>query len=295
MPAGAHWTLRYEPTINDRIQSRVDAERLRHDEFVLSVEVVRSEYREPIFLEVQFGEDRDGPYDPSITREIGDNRQVSPTAPPEPERPGRSLREIIEELVATPLGRIRIGRTMAAPIRSRLDYVSQARHTLLAPEIPNEPAYSDVPRPLDQGRVGDALAHLAAIGNQGAHEQRWYGPVGQQGSVGYQGLTGVQGAIGYQGTPGWQGNQGPRLRKEDIPEWLKPGVWAKNKLGNDIYVEVESIDSDLVLWEPTIRLKFWRVCTPPQNIGLRSFLQSFTQCEKPADPTSRYERIIKGV
>lgn len=72
MPAGAHWTLRYGQTVDDRIQSRVDIQRLRQDEFVLSVERVGHGYRDPIIIEVQFGEDRDGPYDSRITSEIGD-------------------------------------------------------------------------------------------------------------------------------------------------------------------------------------------------------------------------------
>lgn len=284
MPAGAHWTLRYEPTVDDRIQCCVDTQRLRQDEFVLSVERVHRRYRDPILLEIQFGEDRDGPYDSRITSEIGDCRRVLPPSPPEPEQPRRGFREILSDFIRSPRSRSELSQAMAAPLRARLDYTSSARRTLIT-ELPGiEHTYSEV-TPLDQGQIGSTvqqgIAHLSALGRQ----------IGFQGAVGVQGY---QGAVGVQGPIGWQGSQGTRLRKEDIPEWLKPGVWAKR--GNfDIYVEVESIDSNLALWEPTIRLKFWRSNTTPQNTGLRDFIRDFAQCEKPTDPPSRYKRIIKGI
>jgi hypothetical protein len=279
MPAGAHWTLRYEPTVDDRVQARVDTLRLRQDEFVLSVERVPGEFRDPIFLEVQFGEDREGPNDPRITGEIRDHRRVQPPAPPDPERTLRSFREILEDLIRSPWSRSRVSQSMAAPIRSRLDYVSSGRRTLLVTDA----------GPLDQGQFGDALS-AGLIGYQGSIGSFGIqGPQGVQGGLGQgnQGLGGVQGAIGSQGVA-----QGFTRTRIEAPEWLKPGVWARR--GSD-YIKVDEVCNAQYLWEPAVRFKFWRMSTPPQTMKLSSFLESFTQCEKPLDPTSRYERIIKGI
>jgi hypothetical protein len=272
MPAGAHWTLRYEPTVDDRVQARVDTQRLRQDEFVLSVERVPGVFRDPIFLEVQFGEDRDGPNDPRLTDEIGDHRRVQPPAPPpvppDPERTRRSFRDILSDLISNPWSRSRVSQSMAAPIRSRLDYVSSGRRTLLVSDF----------GPLDQGQVGDALS-AGLIGYQG--------PINSFGIQGLQGVQGVQGALGYQGAV-----QGFIRTRIEAPEWLKPGVWARR--GSD-YIKVDEVCDAQYLWEPAVRFKFWRVSTPPQTMKLSSFLESFIQCEKPEEPTSRYERIIKGI
>ena len=165
------------------------------------------------------------------------------------------------------------------------------RRTLLVPED----------GPLDQGQFGDAVAHLAAMGQQAsigiqglASAFGMQSRQGNQGSLqGYQGSTGLglQGPQGVQGPIGWQGVSNPQDNIQ-VPEWLKPGVWAKSK---DSYIEVISVHIEPVLWGPTVKFKFWRRGDSTQSLVLRKFLATFTQCEKPADPTSRYDRIMKGI
>lgn len=150
MPAGSHWTLRYEPTVDERI--RVDAERLRADEFVRDVTVRGS--RTSCTIEVQFADDREAPYDDRLRHEIEGYRVLPPT-PPEPRALPRTREEILNEALSTPIGRRMVAQSWAQPLRRNIDYTSVARRTLLIPDF--EPRdIAEVP-PLSNSQFGDAV------------------------------------------------------------------------------------------------------------------------------------------
>jgi len=292
MPAGAYWTLRYEPTVDSRIQARVHAQSLRLDEFVQHVNLTNN--RGTITLGVQFYEDREQPYNEQLAREVLGYRVIP--REPEPERPIRSIRQILDEYISTPPGRVRIGHAFAAPIRNRLDYVSSARRTFLVPDLPStpnvvhDPPYSDaMHRPLGNDQIGDALSHLT-------HFE-------QQTPFRHEDLLSVEQEVGHMSNLIARGLQVPEELLSPpppppvipaIPNWLKPGAWARR---DDQYVEVTRIYELLTPEppEPTVHFKLWRANAPLQTLKLRDFLRFFTHCEKPKEPTSRYERIIKGI
>lgn len=278
MPVGAHWTLSYEATVDGRIQARDHAHRLRLDEFVQHVDLTLN--RGAITLGVQFYYDRERPYDERLAREI-QWYQVVPREPePEP-TPPRSFDQIINDCINSPISRVRLGQSMAAPLRNRLDYTATARRTFLA-EIPNvvaDPPYSSgIHSPLSNDQYGDSFAQDLA------NLQRTIA-AGLQ--VPEELLSGHRRDVSM----GCSVRQPKTATLQDVPKWIKPGVWVTCK---DMYATIEEIFDEAVIREPLVKFKLWRRAAVAA-LPLGAFLSNWVQCEKPADPTSRYERIIKGI
>jgi hypothetical protein len=96
MPAGAHWILRYDSTVDGRIQARVDSDRLRQDEYVKSVRTLIT--LDSCTVDVQFDDDRGGPLDRRLFEEVA-SRQVIET-PPEP--PRATIGDLMTESIRSP-------------------------------------------------------------------------------------------------------------------------------------------------------------------------------------------------
>jgi hypothetical protein len=279
MPAGAHWTLRYDATIDGRIQARDHAHHLRLDEFVQHVDLTRDRHGE-ITLGVQFYEDRERPYDENLTKEV-QRYQVVPREPePEP-GPPRSIQQLIEDFVNTPITRVRFGQAVAAPIRNRLDYVSTARRSILVLDPPYD---FRVHHPLDNALLGDAVHHPLPLSQESLHTA--LDDPTQVGRLFAERLQVPQQLL-QSPVP-----VDPLPTMADVPTWLKAGVWVKSN-SKDSFAQVLEIEDNVMINGPFVCIKHWR--SSSVGLPLRLFLTNWTQCEKPAEPLSRYERIIKGI
>jgi hypothetical protein len=245
MPAGAQWTLRYNPTGDGRIQARVYAQRLRDDEFVQSV--TTTETNTTCNIEVQFRDDRDAPHDDRLRREV-EGYRVLPSVPLDPTQ-SRTQYDLLRGIINAPIRR-EFAQSFSEPIRRNIDYTAVARRTFLTPDF--EP--SDIlENPLSNDQFVDAVDAMM-YANLRVPENM---------------LTGVP---------------------QEVPAWLKVGIWVTSK---SKYAEVTNIDGSSVVGF-RVSLKMWRV-QESRTILLSVLLSYWTKCDKPVDPPSRYERILRGL
>jgi hypothetical protein len=279
MPAGSHWTLRYDATVDGRIQARDHAHHLRLDEFVQHVDLKRDRHGE-ITLGVQFYDDRERPYDENLAREVQRYQVVQ--REPEPERgPPRSIQQLLEDFINTPITRVRVGQAFAAPIRNRLDYVSTARRSMLVLDPPYD---FRMHRQLDNARLGDAVHQPLPLSQESLHTalediaqiSRMFADILQVPQELLQPPVPVE----------------PLSTMADVPKWLKAGVWVKSN-SKDSFAQVLEIEDNVMINGPFVRIKHWRSCSV--GVPLKLFLSHWVQCEKPTEPLSRYERIIRGI
>lgn len=150
MPAGALWTLKYNPTVDGRILARSDASRLRVDEFVQDVVVTIT--RDSCTIVVQFHDDRSGPYDAQLRREI-ETWVVNPEPTQEPSQetdiPLRTWVELIGRVIGIPIQR-RVVPQDSNPIRRNIDYTAVARRTFIVEDRSSEADLPYASAPLDQ-------------------------------------------------------------------------------------------------------------------------------------------------
>ena len=294
MPAGAHWTLRYDATVDGRVQARDHAYRLRRDEFVQQVDL--TSVRGEITLGVRFYDDREHPYDERLAREI-QRYQVVPREP-EPERgPPRSIQQIVEDFIYSPISRERIGQALAAPLRARLDYTATARRSLLIPELPRslvvDPPYaSGVHRPLDNSVFGDSLmtglANLEQFNSEFSRADLHTALDNiHHMSLAFAGMLQVPQELLAPPVP-----VEPSVTMADVPSWLKVGVWVRSN-SKDLFAQVLEIEDNILIRGPFVRIKHWR--SSSAGVPLKLFLNHWVQCEKPPEPLNRYERIIRGI
>ena len=262
MPAGALWTLRYNPNVDGRILARSDAVRLRADEFVQNVAITST--RNECLVAVQFRDDQDGPSDYRLRSEI-ESWLVLPEPPrEEPNAPLLSRDELISLAIGTPIQRRAVPQ-FSNPIRRNRDYTAVARRTFLVQDLPDSMSYAVLNPPYDSSvmsndQVGDAVSNnLAEMTRRVA-----------------QGLILPTDLV--TGVP------------QEVPGWLKAGVWVTSKSEYAKVTKVEGTSGVGV----RVSLKLWRV-QEVRTFLLGVFLSFWTQCEKPADPPSRYERILRNL
>lgn len=256
MPVGALWTLRYNPTVDGRILARSDAERLRADEFVQNVAIDIA--RDSCTVVVQFRENQTGPFDDQLRREI--EHWIS--QPPEPQEttdhPTLDRDELISRAIGTPIQRRELRSNWAQPLRRNIDYSSAARRTFLVEDLS-----TGVTDPLGQGNVGstsleESISQVLGLANALGISSKVRNPLA-----------------------------------DGVPPWLKIGVWVQH--ATMAIAEVVNIEPVGPTIEGTqIFFKLWRIKAPVQSLRLVDFLGSWVQCEKPVEPTTRYERICKS-
>lgn len=258
MPSGALWTLRYNPTVDGRILARSDVARLRADEFVQNVAITST--RDSCVVVVQFRDDQDGPYDDQIRREIRNWLEV----PSEPQEalgnPGRA--ELNSFAIGTPIRRREVVPSRANPLRRGLDYVSTARQTLLLEDLPRvvtDPPYASPT--IDQENVTSSILR--------GNIERIVRLAEERGLI-----CRIDELV--EGTPN---------------SWLKPGVWVQYK---NSFAEVTQVEWLVPSSGIRVFFKLWGVQVPVQSLPLVDFLKTWAQCEKPVEPLSRYQRILKG-
>lgn len=259
MPAGALWTLRYNPTVDGRILARSDAARLRADEFVQNVAVTST--RDSCTVVIQFHDDRDGPNDPRIRGEI--ESWLVPESPQEIGITARTRDELISLAIGTPI-RQRAVPQYSNPIRRNRDYTAVARRTFLVDQLP-DPDTLLVTDPPDRGMGG------AEFGSD------IHNSIGEMSRLIYQGL-GVPSEL--LGVP------------LEAPTWLTVGAWVQHKQGD--FAEVSKLEIAPPHIITRVYLKLWRTQAPVQSLSLGDFLRNWVSCERPPEPTTRYERIRKS-
>lgn len=279
MPSGAHWTLSYNATIDGRILARDHAHRLLLDEFVQHVDLTRDRLGS-ITLGVQFYDDRGSPYDERLTREVEAYR-VLPLDPDSEPNPLRSLDQVIHDSINSPILRREFGHPWANPIRRNIDYVSTARRSILVVDPPYD---YGVHQPLDNAQFGDAVRSLASL--RPFSREDLLTTEAQVEHMGRMIASGLQVPQELLNPP-----THPTTTMADVPEWLRVGVWVKCK---NLIAVVEEIEDSVLIRGPFVRIKFWRKLNG-EGMPLRIFIKNWVQCEKPPDPLSRYERILKGI
>lgn len=266
MPPGPLWTLRYENTVDDRIQARVDRALFERDEFVLRATVLRdppdpnpgSTNPRYYWVEVQMADDREGPESSALHR-LYDLRQPFTERsvvgfqglldhPYIPNRNGDLLspearQEIISQFINSTEGRSRLAASMAAPLRARRDYTSVARRTFLVEQLPDGalPVYD---RDLDPGAMATLRSGLLSDVSMGA-------------------TTSTE----------------PWVR----PEWLKLEQWVTRNGEVAKIVKVEMLN---------IEFQVWRSFNPPRRQIITSFAREWAPCDEPKEPESRFSRIL---
>jgi len=155
MPPGPLWTLRYEDTVDDRIQARVDRNLFEQDESVLSttlrLDPIDSADPRYYWLRVQMVDDREGPDSENLYTLYAQRRPFTerplvgfqPFGPPgQPNQNGDvfspELRDsIISQFINSSEGRQQLAATLTAPLRARMDYQSISRRTFLIDQLPD--------------------------------------------------------------------------------------------------------------------------------------------------------------
>jgi len=266
MPPGPLWTLRYENTVDDRIQARVDRARFEQDEFVLSTTLILDPpdpnpgstnpryYR----LNVRMANDREGPeayalHDLYERRRPFTERTVvgfqNLLGPPDtPNRNGDMLspearESIISQFINSSEGRSRLAASMIAPLRARIDYSSVARRTFLVDQIPEGalPVYDRDPDPGAMATLRSGLIPEVSMGCSTSTE--------------------------------------PWVR----PEWLKLDQWVTRNGEFARIIKVEMLN---------VEFQVWRSFDPPRRQIITSFAREWAPCDEPKEPESRFSRIL---
>lgn len=266
MPTGAHWTLRYDPTVDERIQARVDANLLRRDEFVQSVRVHVT--RTSCTLEVQFYDDRDRPYDSQLQR----LEWRQPLPPPEA-IPQRTQDEILAEYLSHPVQRRGISVPWN-PIRRNLDYTAVARRTFLVEYIPET-----LPAGVDPPYVPGGAAQL------GSEVHNYIEEISQ---LMVPNDLFRETRIRALGTPEDLVTDVPL----GIPDWVTVGAWVQQVRLRSNYASIVEIKGAGTS-EVFVVTRGWKDSSDHQQ-RLKRFLNYWTPCEKPVEPLSRYERIRRS-
>jgi len=261
---------------------------------MLEFKLVTTPSRGSITIGVLFYEGRERPYDEQLAREI--NRyQVVPREPDYEPGPPRNIQQLIEDFIRTPIRRERLGQAFAVPLRTRLDYTATARRSMLIPELPHvftDPPYAaEMHRPLDNSVFGDAistgLANLERLRYLRLNDPHTaIDDVNQMSNLIAAGLQVPQELL----SPPVPVE--PVTTMADVPSWLRAGVWVRSN-SKDLFAQVIETENNVLIQGPFVRIKHWRGASA--GMPLRLFLRHWVQGEKPPEPLSRYERIIRGI
>jgi len=162
-------------------------------------------------------------------------------------------RQVLQNYLATPPERRRIGPLIGNPLRPRIDYQGVARSVFIVDELPQGalPVYDRDPDPGTTPRTLET------------------------------GVESFENII----------REGLRLNREEPftpPDWLRPGTWLRGKADNELVCRILHVEEN-----QQVIVENWRRQPERVELPARVLAQDWEPCATPREPTSRFDRMLE--
>lgn len=307
--------------LDERIEARAEVARLRAHPHVVTVEAADDSTYQQLVYVVTYADVADyAEPDGLRLREI--LRRLAPSPPPVPPEEasqswGGILRRAIDQLrvperliseaLTSSSGRSRLAAQMIHPLRARRDYTSIGRRTFLVEELPQgalpiyetphffEPSF--VTNPTDpNARIRVPIDGPTPAPNGWMAEEQ--PGIGVTNPRAVSRLTGERVQV-----PEFEIASNPTIHLADIrsrrfdliertpsvmkPEWAGVGVWVCLKDDPRDYWVITDVSHYQVQMQP------WRGVFRTVDVSFAALVERYVPCLAPAEPTTRFERILE--
>lgn len=236
--------------------------------------------------------------DEDFARRTWDRVYGTPERPDPPSFPDIQ-RDIIQQAIQSPTGRMSLAASMIAPLRPRLDYTAFGRRSFLVEELPQGalPTYERESPAVETGRaVHDTLEALTRFGTV-EPPQPGFQVYEEPGQAVFN-LRADRIHI-----PEFEIAANPTIRLSDIqqrrfdlirrappappPPWAGVGVYVRNrKDAEDLWVITEVLTHEVMI-------ERWRGVYRTATVTFSSLTERYEPCLAPAPPLTRFDRNLE--